>query len=82
MQPCPTFRDSLYTISMYPYTGLVYYSQKDQLPRAPSVGRRNSTRVDDEERVQVLSRKKMPRDGPSWERGRRACYATPGLTYD
>ena len=53
---------------------------KDQLLRAPSVGkhnwiRRESTR---EERTEI----KMQGTNRSGEGGRRACYVTPDLSYD
>ena len=82
MQPCPTFRDSLYTISMYPYTGLVYYSQKDQLPRAPSVSRRNSTRVGEGGKGWSHIAIKVKVTNP-WRGGeRRAWNVTTDLSYD
>ena len=46
----------------------------DQLLRAPSVGKHNSTRVDE-------GRKSLHCTNRS-EQGGRACYVTPDLSYD
>ena len=55
--------------------------KKDQLLRAPSVGKHNSTRVDEGRKSSNIIAIKMQGTNRSGEGGRRACYVTPDLSY-
>ena len=54
--------------------------KKDELLRAPSVGRHNSTRVDEGGKSGNLLAIKMEGTNRSGEGWRRACYVTPDVS--
>ena len=55
--------------------------KKDQLLKAPRVGKHNSTRVDERRKSYNLLAIKMQGTNRCGVGGRRACYVTPDLSY-
>ena len=57
-------------------------NEEDQVLRAPSVGKHNSTRVDEGRKGWNLLAIKVRYTNRSGQGGRRVCYVTPDLGYD